>query len=158
MKDFVSSKRVSQILTAVPAPEVRRIRESMSHRQPAGIHARRHLPQDQREQLRREAVATRNAGAISQRACDYLTGWALGTLRRKPRPAEYKFLRYRWSDFACDNEEPRRRWQHRRPPRPISLTFPDNDVMPGLAPNIAGGDGEEAGGDGALQVIGARID
>ena len=48
-------------------------------------------------QVSSRALEAHLAGTISATAYTYLQGWASGTLRRVPRPAQYKFLTHNYS-------------------------------------------------------------
>ena len=45
-----------------------------------------------REEVRRKACGVQAVNGISQKACDYLTGWVIGTRERQRRPEQYAFL------------------------------------------------------------------
>ena len=92
VKDRMSSLEVSQIILAVPAADLPRLRGLPL--QPEGTHDRRVATDKDRQEVRNKALSARDAGAISQRACDYLVHWAQGTRRREPRPIQYTFLEH----------------------------------------------------------------
>ena len=49
------------------------------------------------------ALAAYQAGAIRKKACDYLTLWSTGALRRQPRPLQYSFLSHRVQSWISPN-------------------------------------------------------
>ena len=93
VKDRMASAEISQIILMTPAADLPRLRGLPL--QPPGIHDRRPATDTDRKKIRDAALAAREAGAISTKACDYLTQWARGTRRRLPRPARYSFLEHR---------------------------------------------------------------
>jgi len=93
VKDRMSSLEVSQIILMVPASDLPRLCGLPV--QPVGKHDRRPAADKDRKTVCTKAQATRDEGAISQRACDYLIHWAQGTRRRLPRPVQYTFLSHR---------------------------------------------------------------
>jgi hypothetical protein len=63
--------------------------------QPTGSHSRRPASDSDRKKIRDEALRALQVGAISPKACDYLSQWAQGTRRRQPGPLQYRFLAHR---------------------------------------------------------------
>ena len=93
VKDRMASIEVSQIILMLPAADLGRIHGLPL--QPHGTHARRAAKEDDRREVFRAACAAYQAGAIQERARDYLTQWSRGTRRRQPRPSHYHFLTHR---------------------------------------------------------------
>ena len=84
---------MSQIILLLPAADLGRIHGLPL--QPHGTHARRAANEDDRRKVFEAACAAWRAGAIQERARDYLTQWSRGTRRRQPRPSHYHFLTHR---------------------------------------------------------------
>ena len=63
--------------------------------QPQGTHLRRSAPDSDRRKVFDAARAAWQAGAIQEKARDYLMQWSRGTRRRQPRPSHYHFLMHR---------------------------------------------------------------
>ena len=93
VKDRMASLVVSQIILMLPAAALGRIHGMPL--QPHGSHARRPASEADRKKVFDAARAAFEAGAIRDRACDYLTQWSRGVRRRQPRPANYNFLTHR---------------------------------------------------------------
>ena len=60
--------------------------------QPHGTHQRRSASEADRLKVFDAACAAWQAGAIQEKARDYLMQWPRGTRRRQPRPSHYHFL------------------------------------------------------------------
>ena len=141
IKDRMASLEVSQIILMLPAADLGHIHGSPL--QPDGTHPRRPASDTDRLKVFAAARAAFQAGAIREKACDYLTQWSRGTRRRLPRPSHYQFLTHRvrsWSEpdrAASDLPAPR------HDPRPVVVaamgsdrklpleTEPDDDHEPG---------------------------
>ena len=63
--------------------------------QPHGTHQRRSASDVDRLHVFDAAWAAWQAGAIQEKARDYLMQWSRGTRRRRPRPSHYRFLMHR---------------------------------------------------------------
>ena len=90
VKERMASLEVSQIILMLPAADLGHIHGLPL--QPYGVHLRRTASDTDRLKVCKAADAAFQAGAISQKACDYLTQWAKETRRRQPRPTYYHFL------------------------------------------------------------------
>ena len=93
VKDRMASIEVSQIILMLPAADLGRIHGLPQ--QPQGTHARRPASESDRKRVFDSAHAACEAGAIQEKARDYLMQWARGTRRREPRPSHYRFLMHR---------------------------------------------------------------
>ena len=62
---------------------------------PRGTHQRRSASEADRLKMFDAACAAWQAGAIQEKARDYLMQWSRGTRRRQPRPSHYHFLMHR---------------------------------------------------------------
>ena len=89
VKDWMASA-VAQIVVVIPASEIPYLRGLPE--QPQGHWPRRPMSDTDREEVRRKACGVRAVNGISQKACDYLTGWVTGARGRHPRPEQYAFL------------------------------------------------------------------
>ena len=92
VKDRMASLEVSQLILMLPASDLGRIRGLPL--QPHGTHPRRPASEADRLKVFNAAKAAFQAGAIHEKACDYLTQWSTGKRRRLPRPSHYDFLRH----------------------------------------------------------------
>ena len=90
VKDRMASIQVSQIILMLPAADLGRIRGLPL--QPHGTHQRRAASEADRLRVFDAACAAWQAGAIQEKARDYLMQWSRGTRRRQPRPSHYQFL------------------------------------------------------------------
>ena len=93
VKDRMASTEVSQIILMLPAADLGRIHGLPL--QPHGTHQRRSASDAGRLQVFDAAWAAWQAGAIQEKARDYLTEGPRGTRRRRPRPSHYRFLAHR---------------------------------------------------------------
>jgi hypothetical protein len=98
VKDRMASPIVSQVLLLIPAQDVPDVRRATP--QPQGKHDRRLGQDDVKGKVVRAAQHAFANGTINAKALSYLVGWANGTRRRAPRPAEYQFLNNRASKVA----------------------------------------------------------
>ena len=85
VKDRMASTEVSQIIIMLPSADLGR-------QGPHGTHQRRSASDADRRHMFDAAWAAWQAGAIQEKARDYLTEWSRGTRRRRPRPSHYSFL------------------------------------------------------------------
>jgi hypothetical protein len=93
VKEYLHARSVHQIFTAWPA---RLCGASLQPEPPLGsLHPRRPMAVNDRNQIARKAEEQYAGRSISVKARDYLVEWALGTRRRVPRPASYRFLGHR---------------------------------------------------------------
>ena len=90
VKDRMASIEVSQIILMLPAADLGRIHGLPL--QPHGTHQRRSASDADRRSMCGAAWAAWQAGAIQEKARDYLMQWSRGTRRRQPRPSHYHFL------------------------------------------------------------------
>ena len=90
VKDRMASLEVSQIILMVPAADLGRLQGLPV--QPQGTHLRRPASEQDRKRVHEAALMVHHVGAISRKACNYLSHWAQGNRRRLPRPAYYDFL------------------------------------------------------------------
>jgi len=104
VKDRMASTKVSQIVLMVP--EAARPALWSIDAQPTGTHARRPASDSDRKKIRDGAMRALQVGAISPKACDYLSHWAQGTRRRQPRPLQYQFLAHRLRPLPVANLVP----------------------------------------------------
>ena len=93
VKDRMASTKVSQIVLMIP--KAARPALWSIDAQPTGNHSRRPASDSDRKKIRDEALRALQVGAISPKACDYLSQWAQGTRRRQPGPLQYRFLAHR---------------------------------------------------------------
>ena len=93
VKDRMASIEVSQIILLLPAADLGRIHGLPL--QPHGTHQRRAASEADRLRVFDAACAAWQAGAIQEKARDYLMQWSRGTRRRQPRPSHYHFLMHR---------------------------------------------------------------
>ena len=99
VKDRMASLEVSQIILMLSAADLCRIHGAPV--QPQGTHLRRPASDTDRHKVCDAAQAAFQAGAIREKACNYLTQWSRGIRRRLPRPSHYSFLTHRvqsWSE------------------------------------------------------------
>ena len=89
VKDWMASA-VAQIVVVIPASEIPYLRGLPE--QPQGLWPRRPMSDKDREEVRRKACNVQAVNGISQKACDYLTGWVTGIRERQRRPEQYAFL------------------------------------------------------------------
>lgn len=89
MKDRMASQEVLQVVTLLPADII-----SSRHfrHQPRSVRPRRAGGEDVKRKVVRVAKDLQLKGHLSERAADYLIGWASGTLQRAARPDTYAFL------------------------------------------------------------------
>ena len=85
VKDRMASIEVSQIILMLPAADLGRIHGLPQ--QPHGTHQRRAASEADRLRAFNAALAVWQAGAIQEKARDYLMQWSRGTRRRQPRPS-----------------------------------------------------------------------
>ena len=114
VKARMASREVAQIILMVPAADLVRYHRFAS--QPEGIHPRRPASDTDRKKVYDHALAAFQAGAIGEKARNYLTLWSRGAMRRQPRPSQYRFLSHRvqswdWPDMRdlpapCQNPRP----------------------------------------------------
>ena len=90
VKDRMASVEVSQIIPMLPAADLGRIH--CLPLLPHGTHQRRSASEADRLKVFDAACAAWQAGAIQEKARDYLMQWSRGTRRRRPRPSHYSFL------------------------------------------------------------------
>ena len=90
VKDRMASLEVPQIIMILPAAYLGHIYASPL--QPRGTHQRRAASETDRLKAFDAAWAAWRAGAIQEKARDYLMQWSRGTRRRRPRPSHYSFL------------------------------------------------------------------
>ena len=93
VKDRMASVEVSQIILMLPAADLGRIHGLPL--QPHGTHQRRSASEADRLNVFDAACAAWQAGAIQEKACDYLMQRPRGTRRRQSRPSHYQFLTHR---------------------------------------------------------------
>ena len=93
VKDRMASIEVSQIILMLPAADLGRIHGLPL--QPHGTHQQRAASEADRLRVFNAAWAAWQAGAIQEKARDYLMQWSRGTQRRRPRPSRYDFLTHR---------------------------------------------------------------
>ena len=93
VKDRMASIKVSQIILMLPAADLGHIHGLPL--QPHGTHQRRSASEADRLKVCNAASAAWQAGAIQEKARDYLMQWSQGTRRRQPRPSHYHFLMHR---------------------------------------------------------------
>ena len=98
VKARMASREVAQIILMVPAADLGRYHRLAS--QPQGIHPRRPASDADRKKVLYAAMAAFQAGAIRQKAHDYLTQWSRGVLRRQPRPSHYRFVSHRVQSWS----------------------------------------------------------
>ena len=98
VKARMASREVAQIILMVPAADLGRYHRLAS--QPQGIHPRRPASDADRKKVYEHALAAFQAGAIREKACDYLTQWSRGVQRRQPRPSQYHFLSHRVQSWS----------------------------------------------------------
>ena len=89
----MASIEVSQIILMLPAADLGHIH--CLPLQPHGTHQRRSASETDRLKVSDAACAAWQAGAIREKARDYLMQWSRGTRRRQPRPSHYHFLMHR---------------------------------------------------------------
>ena len=117
VKDRMASPKVSQIVLMFP--EAARPALGLVDMQPTGSHARRPASESDRKKVFDAATAAWQAGAISPKACDYLTQWATGTRRRLPRPQQYRFLMRRPCQLPSASLMPTHCTRPQSAPRPV---------------------------------------
>ena len=93
VKARMASREVAQIILMVPAAHLGRYQSLAS--QPQGIHPRRPASDADRKKVYDHAQSAFQAGAIREKARDYLSQWSRGALRHQPRPSQYHFLSHR---------------------------------------------------------------
>ena len=98
-------------------------------------------PFSPQQQIVAKANAKRLAdqGFISQNAKAYLEMYAAGELPRRPRPAEYSFLRHRWQNEARVVAAPVQyegQDIEMRPVRVVQLRGPDGRILPEEASDV----------------------
>ena len=129
IKDRMASTKVSQIVLMVP--EAARPALWSSDVQPTGTHARRPASDSDRKKIRDEAMRALQVGAISPKACDYLSHWAQGTRRRQPRPLQYQFLAHRPRLLPVTNLVPNAQAGPPSRPRPVLIaSVGDHGALP----------------------------
>ena len=101
VKARMASQEVAQIILMVPFADLSRYHRLAS--QPQGTHSRRPASDADRKKVNDHALAAYQAGAIRKKACDYLTQWSRGALRRQPRPSQYRFLSHRVQSWIGPN-------------------------------------------------------
>ena len=104
VKDRMASLEVSQIILMVPAADLGHLHGLPL--QPQGTHLRRPASDHDRKRVHDAALMVHHVGAISRKACDYLSHWAQGIRRRLPRPAYYHFLAHRVQGASTPNPVP----------------------------------------------------
>ena len=80
---------MAQLVVVIPASEIPYLHGLPE--EPQGARPRRPTGDKDREEVRRKACNVRAVNGISQKACDYLTGWVTGTRERQRRPEQYAF-------------------------------------------------------------------
>ena len=131
VKDNMASAQVSQIVLMLPAADLGRIHGLPL--QPHGTHQRRAASEADRLRVFDAAFAAWQAGAIQEKARDYLMQWSRGTRRRQPRPSNYNFLMHRVHGWCEPNAVA---------PHPLALP---NSARPVVVAAISG--------NGALPVV-----
>ena len=140
VKDRMASLEVSQIILMVPAADLGHLHGLTL--QPQGTHLRRQASYHDRMRVHDAALMVHHVGAISRKACDYLSHWAQGIRRRLPRPTYYHFLAHRVQGASTPNPVPLNLEEqgHARPVVVAAVgghhdlpmdTEPDDDCEPG---------------------------
>ena len=101
VKARMASREVAQVILMVPAADLHRHRRSPP--QPQGNHPRRPASDTDRKKVCERALAAFQAGAIGEKARDYLIQWSRGTQRRQARPSQYHFLSHRVQSWGMPN-------------------------------------------------------
>ena len=89
---YMSDPIPYQIVKLFSPMECRSLRASFTSQPAAGDFLRRNIKQTDRENVYRKATVAYEKHAISQKASSFLTTWASGTMRRRPRPTFYSHL------------------------------------------------------------------
>ena len=118
-----------QICWLLASAEVSGLRRSMAV-QPSGLHPRRAISQQDRQQVKQRADAGFKKGAISENAHHFLTSWIQETLRREPRPTEYSFLKHCLEDKAGRGTGVAVNPHSHGPPRPVAVMHRDGPMVP----------------------------
>ena len=142
VKDRMTKLEVSQIILMVPAADLGRLHGLPL--QPQGTHLRRPAADRDRKRVHDVALTVHHVGAISRKACDYLSHWAQGIRRRLPRPAYYNFLAHQVQGASALNPVPLDLEEQRHDPRLVVVAAlgghhhflmevePDDGREPGL--------------------------
>ena len=96
VREHMHSPIVHQVFTAWPASHCGAHLQALP--QADSLHPRRPMAAIDRQKIARLATQLCLAQTISGKARDYLVDWAMGTRRRQPRPASYRFLEHRARD------------------------------------------------------------
>jgi hypothetical protein len=104
VKDSMASLEVSPIILMVPVADLGRLHGLPL--QPQGTHLRRAASERDRKRAHEAALMVHHAGAISKKACNYLSHWAQGARRCLPIPTNYHVLDTR------SEEHPHLTWFH----------------------------------------------
>ena len=75
-------------------------------------------------------ISPLSSQAITQKAQQYLAGWATGTLGRIPRPGHYSFLDHDILRRANLHAVVPNQFRHGAPPRPVSVFQRDGQPVP----------------------------
>ncbi len=87
-------------------------------------------PED-RKLVRDRAAEVYQNGGIGKEACEFLSTWAVGTLRREPRPNTYEFLSPAAAPPATESAVfPFQSWRVDQPPRPIVVQCAGKQPLP----------------------------
>jgi hypothetical protein len=87
VKDRMASLEVSQTILMVPAADLGRLHGVPL--QPQGTRLRRPASERDRKRVHEAALMVHHAGAISRKACNYLSHWAQGARQHLPTPTYY---------------------------------------------------------------------
>ena len=138
----LSSRSTSQVTRILPAS----LRGRLSRiQQPRGLQLRNKIPAQHAKDIISQAQKMQASHAFSQRAADYLVGWASGTLVHEPRPVCYPWLQHRWAAIAASDDDgplvERRigRGEHANPVE-VYIRGVDGNLIP-----VGGAEEEEAG-------------
>ena len=104
LRSNMSDRKAFQVALLAPHQLVERM-QRCAQVQPKGIHLRRPFSFRDRDKVVRQAQKCYDKHAISTKTFDYLDQWCKGTLRQHKRPAEYGFLRHRWSENTAAESE-----------------------------------------------------
>ena len=121
----MASLKPHQVALLIPGGELPFWLARMSV-QPCGAFPRKNIAMRDRMLVVQRAKEACQKQAISQRACDFLKGWAMGTLRREARPCQYEFLTHRVHRQEALHGLGPSQGPRQRNPRPIVVHRPSS--------------------------------